>query len=96
MTFQTKRSLAYASLPFLSQELMKKLAHRKLVGVVILDNRAIIVNKRPRPTAKRKTLVKKVIPQVNLWRKNRVTFQVSTATPEKKVIPWIRLWRKIG
>ena len=30
-----------------------------------------------------KTLVKKVIPRVNLGRKNRVTFQVSTATPKK-------------
>ena len=59
VTFQTKRSLACTNLPFLSLELLKKLAHRKLVGVVILDNKAILRNKRPRPTAKHKTLEKK-------------------------------------
>ena len=86
VTFRTKRSLACASLPFLSQGLIKKLAHRKLVGVVILDNRAIIVNKRPRPTAKRKTLVKKVIPRVKLWRINRVTFQGKIIIPFQDIL----------
>ena len=40
-TFQTKKPLAYTSLPVLSQELMKKLAHRKLVMVILRGNSAI-------------------------------------------------------
>ena len=90
VTFRTKGSLAPASVPLLNQELIKKLAHRKLVGVVILDNRVIIVNKHPRPTERNN----KTSAHKNNWLsmselKNRVVLRKNSAIRKfKQHIKW--------